>query len=452
MQLSCDKRETMRRRVVVTGIGLCTPLGVGREVTWQAVLAGKSGIGPITHFDTTPFATKFAGEVRGLDPTTFLDKREAKHIDPFVIFALYAAYEAMEHAGLVISPEPAEPAGPPGSFDPSRPIPSGVREDGSYPCDRVGAYIGAGLGGVTHIESTHSTLLSRGPGRMSPYFVPQIIINMAPGLLSIHKRLRGPNMSHVSACSSGAHSIGEAMRAIQIGDADAMLAGGSEATVTPLGVGGFNAMRALSTRNDEPQRASRPFDLGRDGFVMGEGAGVILLEELSSARRRGARILAELVGYGRSADGHHMTSPPSDGEGAQRCMRAALRDAQPHGVGLTDVSYINAHGTSTKQGDIAETLAIKQVFGDHARRLAVSSTKSMTGHLLGAAGGVEASFAILALRDNVLPPTINLDNPDPECDLDYVPHTARPAEVRAALSNSFGFGGTNSCLLFTRPT
>jgi 3-oxoacyl-[acyl-carrier-protein] synthase II len=286
---------------------------------------------------------------------------------------------------------------------------------------------------------------------MSPYFVPQIIINMAPGLLSIHKRLRGPNMSHVSACSSGAHSIGEAMRAIQIGDADAMLAGGSEATVTPLGVGGFNAMRALSTRNDEPQRASRPFDLGRDGFVMGEGAGVILLEELESARRRGARILAELVGYGRSADGHHMTSPPSDGEGAQRCMRAALRDAQPRGIGLTDVSYINAHGTSTKQGDIAETIAIKQVFGDHARRLAVSSTKSMTGHLLGAAGGVEASFAILALRDNVLPPTINLDNPDPECDLDYVPHTARPAEVRAALSNSFGFGGTNSCLLFARP-
>lgn len=439
----------MRRRVVVTGIGLCTPLGVGREETWRAVLAGKSGIGPITHFDTTPFATKFAGEVRGLDPTTFLDKREAKHIDPFVIFALYAAYEAMEHGGLVISPEPAEPAG---SFDPSTPVPSGVREDGSYPCDRVGAYIGAGLGGVTHIESTHSTLLSRGPGRMSPYFVPQIIINMAPGLLSIHKRLRGPNMSHVSACSSGAHSIGEAMRAIQIGDADAMLAGGSEATVTPLGVGGFNAMRALSTRNDEPQRASRPFDLGRDGFVMGEGAGVILLEELESARRRGARILAELVGYGRSADGHHMTSPPSDGEGAQRCMRAALRDAQPCGIGLTDVGYINAHGTSTKQGDIAETIAIKQVFGDHARRLAVSSTKSMTGHLLGAAGGVEASFAILALRDNVLPPTINLDTPDPECDLDYVPHTARPAEVRAALSNSFGFGGTNSCLLFARLT
>ncbi|MFO0577868.1 MAG: beta-ketoacyl-ACP synthase II [Polyangia bacterium] len=438
----------MRRRVVVTGIGLCTPLGVGREVTWRALLAGQSGIGPITHFDTTTFTTKFAGEVRGLDPTTFLDKREAKHIDPFVIFALYAAYEALAHADLKVSPEPADR---PGAFDPGQVLAMGVRPDGTYPCDRVGAYIGAGLGGVTHIESTHSTLLSRGPGRMSPYFVPQIIINMAPGLLSIHKGLRGPNMSHVSACSSGAHAIGEAMRAIQLGEADAMLAGGSEATVTPLGVGGFNAMRALSTRNDEPQRASRPFDLDRDGFVMGEGAGVLVLEERESALRRGAPILAELVGYGRTADGHHMTSPPSDGEGAQRCMRAALRDAQGLRIGPSDVGYINAHGTSTKQGDIAETIAIKSVFSDHARRLAVSSTKSMTGHLLGAAGGVEASFAILALRDNVLPPTINLDKPDPECDLDFIPHTAREAKVRATLSNSFGFGGTNASLLFARP-
>ena len=443
----------MRRRVVVTGIGLCTPLGLGREETWKGVLAGQSGIGPITHFDSTQFATKFAGEVKGLDPSTYIDKREAKHMDPFVHFALFAAREALAHAGLKVNPEPAEKTGPGADnrpFDPRSPLLTGVRADGSYPCDRIGVYMGAGLGGVTHIEIQHTTLITKGPGRMSPYFVPQIIINIAPGLISIREGIKGPNMGQVSACSTSAHAIGEAARVIAYGDADAMVAGGSEATVTPLGVGGFNAMRALSTRNAEPQRASRPFDLDRDGFVMGEGAGVLVLEERECALRRGAKILAELVGYGRSADAHHMTSPPADGEGAQRCMRMALRDAAQHGVAPTDVSYINAHGTSTKQGDIAETIAIKAVFGDHARRLAVSSTKSMTGHLLGAAGGVEAAFTILALQDSMLPPTINLEKPDPECDLDYVPNHARPAQLTAVLSNSFGFGGTNATLLFVR--
>ncbi len=438
----------MQRRVVVTGIGLCTPLGLGREATWQALIAGQSGIGPITRFDTSQFATRFAGEVKGLDPTTFIDKREAKHLDPFVIFAIYAAKEAVAHGGLRISPEPADPPGP---FLAERAPLIGVRDDGSYPCDRVGVYIGAGLGGVTHIESTHTTLLNKGPGRMSPYFVPQIIVNMAPGMISLQSGYKGPNLSHVSACSSGAHAIGEAARTIQRGDADAMLAGGTEATVTPLGIGGFNAMRALSTRNDDPTRASRPFDRDRDGFVMGEGSGVLLLEDRDSALRRGATIYAELVGYGLSADANHMTSPPADGEGAQRCMRMALRDALKHGIFPTDIGYINAHGTSTKQGDIAETVAIKTVFGEHARRLAVSSTKSMTGHLLGAAGGAEASFCVLALQHGILPPTINLDSPDPECDLDYVANAARATPLRVALSNSFGFGGTNVSLLFAAP-
>jgi 3-oxoacyl-[acyl-carrier-protein] synthase II len=437
----------MQRRVVVTGIGLCTPLGLGREASWKACIAGQSGIGPITHFDHSQFTTHFGGEVKGLDPTTFIDKREAKHLDLFVIFALYAADEAMAHAQLKVSPEPADK---PGLFVPGAQLPFGARSDGSYPCDRVGVFIGAGLGGVSHIESTHSTLTERGPGRISPYFVPQIIINMAPGLLSIRKGLKGPNMSQVSACATGAHAIGEAARTISEGAADVMIAGGTEATVSPLGVGGFNAMRALSTRNDAPEKASRPFDVDRDGFVIAEGAGLLVLEERESALRRGVPILAELVGYGRSADGYHMTSPCVDGEGAQRCMRMALRQAHQHGISPTDIGYINAHGTSTRQGDIAETVAIKAVFGDHARKLAVSSTKSMTGHLLGAAGGVEAAFSILALQDGILPPTINLDKPDPECDLDYIPHTARAAQSRAALSNSFGFGGTNASLIFAK--
>lgn len=436
----------MRRRVVVTGIGLCTPLGLGQKPTWQALIEGKSGIGPITKFDCSQFATRFAGEVRGLDPATYIDKREAKHIDPFVHFAIYAADEALASSGVKIDR----------AADSLRGV---AAEAGSYAADRVGVYVGAGLGGVTHIEKTHTVLMTKGPGRMSPYFVPQIIVNMAPGLISIRTGAKGPNMSMVSACSSGAHAIGEAARAIERGDVDAMLAGGTEATVTGLGVGGFNAMRALSTRNDAPEQASRPFDLGRDGFVMGEGSGVLMLEGLDTAQQRGAPILAELVGYGVSADANHMTSPPVDGEGAQRCMRMALRDAAVLGVGPADIGYINAHGTATKQGDIAETIAIKAVFGDQARRLAVSSTKSMTGHLLGAAGGVEAAFTILALREGILPPTINLTDPDPECDLDYVPNQARQVQghqghqgqkMTAALSNSFGFGGTNATLIFRR--
>lgn len=437
----------MQRRVVVTGIGLCTPLGLGREASWKACLAGQSGIGPITHFDTTLYSTHFGGEVKGLDPTTFIDKREAKHLDLFVIYALHAAEEAIAHAGLLINPEPADK---PGLFNPNLTLETGARADGSYPCDRIGTFIGAGLGGVSHIESTHATLTERGPGRISPYFVPQIIINMAPGLLSIRKGIKGPNFSQVSACATGAHAIGEAARTIIEGAADVMIAGGTEATVSPLGVGGFNAMRALSTRNDAPERASRPFDIDRDGFVIAEGAGVLILEERESALRRGANILSELVGYGRSADGYHMTSPCIDGEGAQRCMRMALREAHSHGISLSDIGYINAHGTSTKQGDIAETVAIKTVFGDHARKLAVSSTKSMTGHMLGAAGGVEAAFSILSILDGAVPPTINLEKPDPECDLDYVPNTARQAKNSVALSNSFGFGGTNATLIFAK--
>ena len=438
----------MARRVVVTGIGLCTPLGLTRETTWQGLIAGNSGIGPITHFDTSQFATRFAGEVKGLDPTVFIDRREAKHLDAFVIFAVCAAIEAAQHAGLRVASQVVDP---PGLFDPNRSLPSGLQDDGSYAADRIGVFVGAGLGGVSHIESTHTTLMQKGPSRMSPYFVPQIIVNMAPGVISLRCGYKGPNMSQVSACSSGAHAIGEAARLIERGDADVMLAGGTEATVTPLGIGGFNAMRALSTRNDEPARASRPFDRDRDGFVMGEGAGILVLEEHDQAVRRGATILAELVGYGLSADAHHMTSPPPDGEGAQRCMRMALRDAYRHGVLPSQIGYVNAHGTSTKQGDIAETTAIKAVFGAHARTLAVSSTKSMTGHLLGAAGGVEASFCVLALQNSVLPPTINLENPDPECDLDYVANQARPKKLTAALSNSFGFGGTNVSLIFAQP-
>jgi 3-oxoacyl-[acyl-carrier-protein] synthase II len=411
----------MRRRVVVTGIGLITPLGVGREETWSALIAGKSGIGPITQFDTTDFATKFAGEVKDFDPTRWIEKREAKSQDRFLHFAISAAQMAWDDAGVQLGDEERE---------------------------RAGVYIGAGLGGVFTIEKTHAALKEKGPRRgISPYFVPMIIVNMAPGLVSIRLQLRGPSMSHVSACSTGAHSIGEAQRLIQRGDADLMVAGGCEATITPLGVGGFNAMRALSTRNEEPQRASRPFDLDRDGFVIAEGAGVLILEELERARKRGARIYGELKGYGLSSDAHHMVQPPDGGEGAQRCMKMALRDAE---LDVSQVGYINAHGTSTKQGDIAETVAVKTVFGEHARRLAMSSTKSMTGHTLGAAGGIEAAFSLLALHHGVLPPTVNLENGDPECDLDYVPNQAREARVTAALSNSFGFGGTNASLIFTR--
>jgi 3-oxoacyl-[acyl-carrier-protein] synthase II len=410
------------RRVVVTGIGLLTPLAIGREETWSALVRGQSGIGPITLFDTKDFATKFAGEVKGFDPLAFIeDKREAKWMDRFLHFGFAAAKMAFDDAGLEITDANAA---------------------------RVGAYIGSGLSGVATIERTHAALLEKGPRRgISPYFVPAIIVNMSPGLVSIRLGLKGPNMSHVSACSTGAHSIGEAMRVIQRGDADAMIAGGTEATVTPLGVGGFNAMRAMSTRNDAPEKASRPWDVDRDGFVMGEGAGVLMLEELEHAKRRGAQIYAELVGYAATADAHHMVQPPDSGEGAQRCMMLALADAK---LDPAAVQYINAHGTSTPQGDIAETLAVKAAFRDHAQKLMVSSTKSMTGHMLGAAGGVEAAFAILAVQRGIIPPTINLDNQDPACDLDFVPNTARETHCEVALSNSFGFGGTNATLIVRR--
>jgi 3-oxoacyl-[acyl-carrier-protein] synthase II len=406
-----------KRRVVVTGIGLCTPVGIGTEETWTGLVEGRSGIAPITRFDATSFATRFAGEVKGFDPTRWMTSREAKQVDLFIQFAIAAGSMAMADSGLTITPELAE---------------------------RVGCYVGAGLGGLATLEHTHTTLQAKGPRHgISPFFVPQLIINLAPGQISIRFGAKGPNMSHVSACSSSAHAIGEAMRTIQHGDADVMICGGAEATITPLGVGGFNSMRALSTRNEEPARASRPFDRDRDGFVIAEGAGIVIIEELDHARARGARVYAELCGYAANADAHHITAPAPEGEGAQRCMKLALKDArwQPD-----DVTYINAHGTSTKMNDSNETFAIKKVFGDHARKLMVSSTKSMTGHMLGAAGGVETGICALAIARGVAPPTINYSTPDPECDLDYVPNTARKARVRRALTNSFGFGGTNACL------
>ena len=411
----------MARRVVVTGVGLVTPVAVGTEETWQGLLAGKSGIGPITHFDHSSFATHFAGEVKGFDPTRWMTSREAKQVDAFIQYAIAAAGLAVEDSGLEIKGEFAE---------------------------RVGCFVGAGLGGVTTIEATCKTLWEKGPRHgISPFFVPMIIVNLAPGQISIRHGAKGPNVSQVSACSTGAHAIGDAFRVIERGDADAMICGGTEATVSPLGVGGFNSMRALSTRNDDPQRASRPFDRDRDGFVIAEGAGILILEELEHARARGAKLYAEVRGYGLNADAHHITSPSPGGEGAQRCMKLALKDAK---LAPSDIGYINAHGTSTKINDATETFAIKQVFGDAARKLMVSSTKSMTGHMLGAAGGVETGICALVLSRGVVPPTINYTTPDPECDLDYVPNTAREVRVQNALTNSFGFGGTNACLILSR--
>jgi 3-oxoacyl-[acyl-carrier-protein] synthase II len=411
------------RRVAVTGIGLITPVGLGTEATWQSLVAGKSGIGPITQFDTTQFATKIAGEVKGFDPAQYMDKREVKTMDRFLHFAIAAGKMAWDDAGL---PEKLE-----GEL-----------------AERAGCYIGAGLGGVLTIQNTLFAQAEKGPRHgFSPYFIPAIIVNLAPGQLAIRHNLRGPNMSHVSACSTGAHSIGEAARLIQWGGADVMVAGGVEATVAILGVGGFNAMRALSTRNDEPEKASRPFDADRDGFVVGEGAGIVVLEELERAKKRGAKIYGIVSGYGATCDAHHITQPAPEGEGAQRCMRAALADAK---LAPEQVGYINAHGTSTKFNDANESKAINHVFGAYAKKLPVSSTKSMTGHLLGAAGGIEAGISALVLQKNVLPPTINYTTPDPDCDLDYVPNVAREARVDAVLSNSFGFGGTNATLLLTR--
>ncbi len=408
----------MSRRVVVTGIGLISSLGIGTEATWTALLEGRSGIGPITRFDASAFPTRFAAEVKGFDPLRFIDRKDVKKMDIFIQFAVAASEFAMADSGLQVTPENAP---------------------------RVGVFIASGIGGFTTIEREHKAYLEGGPRRISPFFIPSAIINLASGQVSIRFGAKGPNSATCTACTASAHAIGDAFEIIRRGAADAMIAGGSEAAVCAMGVGGFGAMRALSTRNDAPEKASRPFDRDRDGFVLGEGAGVVILEELEMARRRGAPIYCELVGYGMSGDAYHMTGQPEDGDGAVRAMKSALDSAC---VRSDVVDYINAHGTSTPINDPNETLAIKRCFGEHAHGLAVSSTKSMTGHLLGAAGGLEAGITALAIKHQMLPPTINLDHPDPRCDLDYVPHTARKARVRYALSNSFGFGGTNGALLF----
>jgi len=414
-------KEIRKRRVVVTGLGLITPLGRGVEKTWNALCAGKSGIRRITKFDPSGHTCQIAGEVTDFDPADYIEKKEIKKMDTFIHYAVAASQMAVDDAGFKVTPENA---------------------------DRVGAYIGSGIGGLPAIEAFHKVLLEKGPDRVSPFFIPMVIINLASGQVSMRLGARGPNSCAVTACATGNHCIGDAFRLIERGDADVMIAGGAEAAITPLCVAGFASARALSTRNDEPERASRPFDKERDGFVLGEGAGVLVLEELALARRRGARIYAEILGYGMTADAYHITAPPEDGHGAVRCMRRALEDA---GLPPAAIGYVNAHATST-MADRIETNAIKQVFGDHACRLAVSSTKSMTGHLLGAAGGVEAVFSVLAIHRGILPPTINQEVPDPECDLDYVPNVARRAEVHAVLSNSFGFGGVNACLIFSRCT
>jgi len=410
----------MKRRVVVTGLGLVTSVGIGVEETWQALLAGKSGIGKITLFDATDFPTQIAAEVKGFDPERFIDKKEARRMDRFVQFGVAATDMAMRQAG----------------FD--KPF------EGEMAA-RVATILGSGIGGLATLEDEHKTLLDKGPRRLSPFFIPMMIVNLLPGQISIRWGARGPSWSPVSACATGAHAIGEAFRTIQRGDADIAICGGAEAAITPLGIGGFTAMRAMSTRNDDPQGASRPFDRDRDGFVQGEGAGVLILEELEHAKKRGANILCEIVGYGANADAYHITAPSADG--APECIRLCLQDG---GIRPEEVGYINAHGTSTPLNDANETAAIKKVFGDHARKLAVSSTKSMIGHTLGAAGGIEAVITVLAITRGVLPPTINYTTPDPECDLDYVPNVAREQRVDVALSNSFGFGGTNVVLAFRR--
>ncbi|CAE6697157.1 beta-ketoacyl-ACP synthase II [Nitrospira defluvii] len=407
------------RRVVITGLGLVTPLGTGVDKTWKALCAGESGIGRITRFDPTGYDAQIAGQVKDFDPAQFIEKKEIKKMDTFIHYAVGASQLAVDDANLTVSPEEAT---------------------------RVGVYIGSGIGGLGSIEHYHDVLKEKGPGRVSPFFIPMTIINLASGQVAIRVGAKGPNSCAVTACATGNHCIGDAYRLIQRNDADVMIAGGAEAAITPLGVAGFASAKALSFRNSEPTKASRPFDKDRDGFVLGEGAGVVVLEELEHARARGARIYAELIGYAMNSDAYHITAPPEEGEGAVRCMEMALKDA---GVAKTDIGYINAHGTST-MADAIETKAIKHVFGEQAYRIPVSSTKSMTGHLLGAAGGIEAVFSILALHHGILPPTINLDHPDPACDLDYVPNQARPAKIQVALSNSFGFGGVNACLIFRR--
>ncbi|MDH5739681.1 MAG: beta-ketoacyl-ACP synthase II [Nitrospira sp.] len=407
------------RRVVITGLGLVTPLGTGVEKTWKAICAGESGIARITRFDPTAYDAQIAGEVKDFDPARFIEKKEIKKMDTFIHYAVGAAQLAVDDAGLKIKPEEAT---------------------------KVGVYIGSGIGGLGSIEHYHDVLKDKGPGRVSPFFIPMTIINLASGQVAIRIGAKGPNSCAVTACATGNHCIGDAYRLIQRGDADVMVAGGAEAAVTPLGVAGFASAKALSFRNDAPTKASRPFDKDRDGFVLGEGAGVVVIEELTRALQRGVRIYGEIIGYGMNSDAYHITAPPEEGEGAVRCMELAINDA---GIQRDQIGYINAHGTST-MADAIETRAIKRVFGELAFRIPVSSTKSMTGHLLGAAGGIEAVFSTLALYHGMLPPTINLDNPDPACDLDYVPNKARPAAIQMALSNSFGFGGVNACLIFKR--
>jgi 3-oxoacyl-[acyl-carrier-protein] synthase II len=409
-----------KRRVVVTGLGLITPLGVGVEKSWNGLVAGRSGIRRITQFDASAFPTQIAGEVDGFNPGDYIEPKEIKKMDRFIQFGLAASIMAMGDSGLKI-------------------------DDRNAP--RVGVYVGSGMGGLPAIEHYHKVLLEKGPRRITPFFIPMLIINLAAGNISIKFGAKGPNSAPATACATGSHAIGDAFKVIQRGDADAMIAGGTESCITAMGIGGFNAMKALSTRNGEPEKASRPFDRDRDGFIMGEGSGIMIIEELGHALERNAKIYAEISGYGLTGDAYHITSPAPGGEGAARCMAMALKDAD---VRPSQVDYINAHGTSTKYGDELETAAIKSVFGEHAYKVAVSSTKSMTGHLLGAAGGVEAVICALTISEGMIPPTINLDNPDPECDLDYVPHTARKTEVGYALSNSFGFGGTNACLLFKK--
>jgi 3-oxoacyl-[acyl-carrier-protein] synthase II len=410
----------LSRRVVITGVGLLSPLGIGTEETWQAIREGRNGISRIEQFDPTEFACRIAGEVKNFDPNQYIERKEIKKMGRFIQFGIAATEFAMQQSGLLIDAHNAE---------------------------RVGVYIGSGIGGFEVIEREHKTLLEKGPSRISPFFIPATIINLASGYVSIRTGAKGPNSATATACTSSAHSIGDSFKIIQRGDADAMICGGAEAAVTPMSIGGFAAMRALSQRNDEPEKASRPWDAKRDGFVVGEGSGMIILEELELARRRGANILAEIVGYGMSSDAHHITSPPEDGDGAFRVMNRAIEDA---GIKASQIDYINAHGTSTEVGDKIETTAIKRAFCEHAYKLAVSSTKSMTGHLLGGAGGLEAGITILALRDQIAPPTINHEFPDPDCDLDYVPNQAREMKIEYALSNSFGFGGTNGCLIFKR--
>ena len=410
----------MRRRVVVTGMGLVIPTGIGVETVWKNVCEGKSGIGLLTRFDTNGFETKIAGEVKDFNPELYIDKKEIKRMDLFVQYAIAATKEALEDAQLNIAPEN---------------------------CEQIGVIVGTGLGGLPTLEKYHKVLLERGPSRISPFFIPMLIANMASGQIAIQFGPKGPNTCVVTACATGAHCIGDAFRAIVYGDAEAMIAGGTEANITPLTIGGFNAMKALSTKNDEPEKACRPFEKNRDGFVVAEGAGIVILEELQFALKRNAKIYGELVGYGYTGDAYHITAPSPNGDGAVRCMRMAIKDA---GLKFEEMDYINAHGTSTPLNDLTETIAIKTVFGDYAKKIPISATKSMTGHLLGAAGSTEAIFTILAIRDGLMPPTLNYEEPDPECDLDYVPNVARRKPLKVAMSNAFGFGGTNATLVFRK--